>query len=71
MPKRILLTVAAYLISLLLVAAISFLVVIIFAGPHAGLLPAWLEMVVIFFGWLAVIIIPIMSAFRVWSKVKL
>jgi hypothetical protein len=55
----------------LLVAAISFLVVIIFAGPHAGLLPAWLEMVVIFVGWLAVTVIPIMAAFRVYSKVKL
>jgi hypothetical protein len=70
-PKRILLTCAAYLISLLLVSAISFFVVIILAGPHAGLLPAWLEMVVLFLGWLAVIVIPIMAAIRVWSMVKL
>ncbi len=71
MPKRILLTCLAYLISLLLVSAISFLVVIIFAGPHAGLLPAWLEAAILFFGWVAVIVIPIMAAFRVWNKVKL
>jgi hypothetical protein len=55
----------------LLVSAISFFVVIILAGPHAGLLPAWLEMVVLFLGWLAVIVIPIMAAIRVWSMVKL
>lgn len=71
MPKRILLTCVAYLISLLLVSAISFLVVIIIAGPHSGILPAWLEKVVLFSGWVAVIVIPIMAAFKVWSKVKL
>lgn len=66
MAMRILLTALAWLASLVLVAAITFVLVLLVAGPHAGLLPSWLEAVVLALGWLVVLVVPVLVARRVW-----
>ena len=67
-PVRILLSLIAYAVALVLVASISFVAVIFLAGPHAGLLPGWLEAVVLGLGWLAVLVIPFLVLRRVWRR---
>jgi hypothetical protein len=65
---RLLLTGIAFLLSLGvalgLVAALALYVV----GPHAGLLPAWLEPCVSAAAWFAVIGLPLWTAARVWAR---
>jgi hypothetical protein len=63
---RYMLTIGAYLISLLVVAAVAFFVVVFLAGPHAGLLPQALEVVVLILGWLSVLAVPLWVALKVW-----
>lgn len=65
---RVAATVAAYAVSLAAVAAVSFLIVLVLAGPHAGLLPSWLEAVVLGLGWLAVLVLPVLVARAVWRR---
>ena len=65
---RALLSLVAYVISLILTAGISFVVVIFLAGPHAGLLPHWLEVVVLCLGWLAILVVPFLAARKVWRR---
>lgn len=65
---RILRTLVAWLVTLLLVAAVAFALVIVLAGPHAGLLPHWLEVVVLALGWLCVVVVPALVARRVWRR---
>lgn len=61
-------TAVAYVASLAVVALISFFTVIVLAGPHAGLLPSWLEPVVLAIGWLAVLVLPVLVARLVWHR---
>jgi hypothetical protein len=65
---RVLLTLVAYVTSLILIAGVSFVVVIFLAGPHAGLLPHWLEVVVLILGWLAILVVPVLAAAKVWRR---
>jgi hypothetical protein len=65
---RLFITILAYALSLVVVAAVAFVVVIVFAGPHSGLLPGWLEAVLLGLGWLAVLILPALAAFAVWRR---
>lgn len=61
----ILATVLTYLLSLVVVTCVSFAVGIVLAGPHAGLLPIWLEAAVIGLGFLAILILPVFPARKV------
>jgi len=65
---RILLTALSYLLSLAATAALCFLLVLVVAGPHAGLLPAWLEPVALVAGWLVVLALPAIIARTVWRR---
>ena len=65
---RIVLSLIAYLVVLAAVAVFAFFAVIVLAGPHAGLLPAWLEAVVLGLGWLAVLLLPVLAARAVWRR---
>lgn len=65
---RVFLSLLAYIGALLLVAAASFAVVIVLAGPHAGILPHWLEAAVLGLGWLAVLVVPFLAARKVWRR---
>jgi len=65
---RLLATIAAYLGALIVVAVAAFFIVIVLAGPHAGLLPHFLEVVVIVLGWLSVLLLPAAAAWTVWRR---
>lgn len=65
---RFVATAVAYIASLVATAALSFFTVLVLAGPHAGLLPSWLELVVLGFGWLAVLVLPVLAARAVWRR---
>lgn len=66
---RVLLTAIAYLLSLVVIAVLAFYSVLVLAGPHAGLLPGWLEAVVLVLGWLAVLVLPAVVAHRIWRYI--
>jgi hypothetical protein len=65
---RFVATAVAYIASLVVVAALTFFTVLVLAGPHAGLLPSWLELVVLGLGWLAVFVLPVLAARAVWRR---
>jgi hypothetical protein len=58
----------AYIVSLIVIAALAFVIVIVLAGPHAGLLPRWAEILVLSAGWIAVVAVPIWVAVRVYKR---
>ncbi len=60
--------VIAGLMTLPLVAALSFAVVIVLAGPHSGLLPEWIEVLVLALGWMATLAVPVWVGRRVWVR---
>jgi len=57
-----------YIVSLLVVAALSLGVVLVVAGPHSGLLPGWLEGIVLAVGWIAIFLVPMMPTRWVWRR---
>lgn len=59
----------SYLFALAVTVPVAFFAVIILAGPHSGLLPSWLEAIVLALGWLAVLVVPVLVARRVWLRV--
>lgn len=63
---RALLAVLAYLLALAAVAVCAFFAVIVLAGPHAGLLPRPLEVLVLMLGWAAVLVVPMLVARTAW-----
>lgn len=65
---RVLITIATYFLALLAAAVVAFFVVIFLAGPHAGLLPHAMEVVVLVLGWLSVLILPFWAAWRTWKR---
>jgi hypothetical protein len=65
---KILATTLAYFLALAVVASVAFVVVMFLAGPHSGLLPFWLEGVVGAAGWLAVLVLPVLLARKVWRS---
>ncbi|MGZ5586836.1 MAG: hypothetical protein ACXWE4_09175, partial [Methylobacter sp.] len=52
---KVLVTAMTYMISLVAVVVVTLYVVIVLAGSHAGLLPGWMETVVLVIGWLVVL----------------
>jgi hypothetical protein len=62
--------VAVYLVALAIVGVAAFFIVIVVAGPHAGLLPQPLEVVVLIAGWLAVLGLPLWVAMKVWRRLQ-
>ena len=66
--RRLLLAVAAYFVALLLVGVVAFFIVMFLAGPHAGVLPQALEIVVLITGWLSVLFLPFIAAWHVWRR---
>lgn len=65
---RAALTGLGYAIALLIVAALTLLLVLVLAGPHAGLLPQPLEIAVVVLGWLGVLIVPAWFARWLWKR---
>ena len=65
---RVLITAIVYVAALVVVAAVAFAVVIVFAGPHASILPNWAAAIVLGLGWLAVGVLPVLVALKVWRR---
>jgi len=65
---NLLLTIVTYPGTVVAVAVAAFFVVIFLAGPHAGLLPHALEVVVFVLGWLSVLALPVWTAWVVWRR---
>jgi hypothetical protein len=65
---RLLATALAYLLSLVVIAAISLATVLLIAGPHSGMLPSWLEPWVLGLGWLVILFVPALIARSVWRR---
>lgn len=65
---RILAALAIYITALMATAFIAFFAVIFLAGPHAGLLPSWLEAAVLALAWLAVLVLPLLIARKAWRR---
>lgn len=68
MAVRLLATAAVFVATLVAVATFAFFAVLFLAGPHAGLLPPFLEKVVLVLGWLSVIVLPTLAAVWVWRR---
>lgn len=68
--KKWLLTLLAFVGTLVVTAAIAFVVVIVFAGPHSDLLPSFLQPVVFIAGWLAVLGVPFIAARATWRRLR-
>lgn len=66
--RRVVATAVTWLAAQVLVTAATALVVLFLAGPHAGLLPQWLEAVVLGLGWITVIAAPVLIARRAWLR---
>lgn len=67
---KILIAALSYILSVAVIGAVTFVLVLLIAGPHAGLLPAWLEPVVLAFGWLVVLIAPVLVTRKIWRRRK-
>lgn len=57
-----------YALALVLTAGVVFFLVILLAGPHAGLLPHFAELLVITAGWLTVLFVPLLAAVSAWRR---
>lgn len=65
---RLLLTLVAYCAAFVVVAVLAVVLVLLLAGPHAGLLPQPAETGVLLLGWLALLGGPLWVARRVWKR---
>lgn len=65
---RILAAAIAFVIALPVVAISAFFAVLFLAGPHGGALPSWMAPMVLASGWLAVLLLPVMFARRIWLR---
>lgn len=66
--RRVLVAGLAYVATLAVVCVVAFFVVIVIAGPHAGLVPQVLEPAVIALGWLAVLVLPVLASRAAWRR---
>jgi mannitol-specific phosphotransferase system IIBC component len=65
---RTLVTIGAYLASLVVAAVTAFFAVLFLVGPHGGWLPQEFEKPVLILGWLCVLVAPVLIAAAVWRR---
>ena len=65
---RLLLTLLAFIVSLVPTAVAAFFAVIFLAGPHGGVLPASLHTATLLLAWLCVLVIPLLIACWAWRR---
>jgi len=63
---RYLLTIASYLVSLLLIGMAAVFALIAFAGPHSDTLPKPMQVVVYVAAYVAVLVLPALAARAAW-----
>ena len=67
---RVLVTLLAYLLSLVPTAVAAFFAVIFLAGPHGGALPSSLHTATLLLGWLCVLLIPMLVVRWAWRRLS-
>ena len=65
---RVIWTLAAFLLALAITAPALFFGVLIVAGPHSGLLPHFLEVIVLILAWITLIAFPTWIARKIWKR---
>lgn len=65
---RVLVTLLAFLLSLVPTAVAAFFAVMFLAGPHGGVLPSSFHTVTLVLGWLCVLLIPMLAARWAWRR---
>ena len=60
----------AALLGAIVLAPVLAFVVLVLAGPHAGLLPEWLEVAVLVAGWLTLLAAPVVMGRRVYRRLR-
>lgn len=65
---RVATTAVTYVVSLAVIGVVALGIVLVVAGPHAGLLPSWLEPVVGALGWAVIFVLPVWLARKVWLR---
>ena len=70
LAMRWLVALLAWAASAALLAPVCFFGVMLLAGPHSSLLPSPLQGVVLIFGWLVLLIVPILLARAVWRRME-
>jgi hypothetical protein len=73
MPRRgnataWILTLLAWLLAVLILAPVCFFLVILLAGPHSTMLPAFLQPLVLLLGWIVFFMGPVWVARVVWRR---
>jgi hypothetical protein len=63
-------SIATFIASLLLCALVAFYIVLFLAGPHAGIVPAWVQKIILLLGWIFTIAVPVFIARKVFVNVK-
>ena len=66
--KRALFTLIAFFVAFIVTGVVTFFAVIFLAGPHGGVLPEWAGPIIFVLAWSAVIILPVVSARKVWLR---
>lgn len=67
-PARVAIAALAYLVSLAVFAPLLFFAVMILAGPHSSMLPSRLQPAVMVLGWVALTVLPVMTARTMWRR---
>jgi prepilin signal peptidase PulO-like enzyme (type II secretory pathway) len=65
---RILLTALAYFAAMALLAVVLFFAVLVFAGPHGGILPDGIAPVALPLAWLILLVAPALVARITWRR---
>jgi hypothetical protein len=65
---RVLITLLAFVGSLVATAVAAFFAVIFLAGPHGGVLPASLHTATLLLSWICVLVIPLLVARWAWRR---
>ena len=65
---KVLITVAASLISLAVAAGLALVFVLVLAGPHSDILPSWLRPAVFVLAWMAVVAVPFIVGRSIWRR---
>lgn len=66
--SRWIVTALVWCLAVVVVGAAAFFVVLLLAGPHAGLVPPFVETVILAFGWLTVLVLPLLAARAAWRR---
>jgi hypothetical protein len=65
---RVLGTIVAFVLALVVTASVVIFAVLSLAGPHGGVLPQSLHTAAFVLGWLIVVVVPVLAARSAWRR---